>query len=128
MKLETLQPKNVVFFDLETTGLYHTDPDILQISAILGDSSDSFDKFLLPTKKGRTDPDAEKVNRLRYNSSDSMLWKIVDENNKRKCQAEQPNQALTKFVLWINRHFLGIVHKFFRLLTLRFIFFFENTF
>ena len=105
MKLETLQPKNVVFFDLETTGLYHTDPDILQISAIVGDSSDSFDKFLLPIKKGRTDPDAEKVNRLRYNSSDSLLWKIVDENNKRKCQAEQPNQALTKFVLWINRHF-----------------------
>ena len=65
IKLQKLQLKNVIFvirfvdmsmtqlvyFDLETTGLIETDPDILQIGAITADCSDSFDKFIHPVNK-----------------------------------------------------------------------------
>ena len=43
-----------VFFDLETTGLLNTDPDILQIGAITANLTDSFDKYLKPLKKPTT--------------------------------------------------------------------------
>jgi DNA polymerase III epsilon subunit-like protein len=57
----------LVYFDLETTGLIATDPDILQIGAITSDCSDSFDKFIKPETR-ETTPEVEAVNNLKYDS------------------------------------------------------------
>ena len=72
--MTAFEDKNLVFFDLETTGLYHTDPDILQISAIRGDCGDSFDKFVDPNRKKRTDPRSESSQFIVYVISDSFCF------------------------------------------------------
>ena len=106
--MTAFEDKNLVFFDLETTGLYHTDPDILQISAIRGDCGDSFDKFVDPNRKKRTDPSVEKINNLQYDPNTSSLYKIVSlygEGERRLCQTDSPKQILTQFVIWLHNLF-----------------------
>ena len=72
--MTAFEDKNLVFFDLETTGLYHTDPDILQISAIRGDCGDSFDKFVDPNRKKRTDPRSKSSQFIFYVISDTICF------------------------------------------------------
>ena len=93
--MTAFEDKNLVFFDLETTGLYHTDPDILQISAIRGDCGDSFDKFVDPNRKKRTDPRSKSSQFIFYVISDTICFvNIYHKTNKTS------NLKNLKFYLW----------------------------
>ena len=88
--MTAFEDKNLVFFDLETTGLYHTDPDILQISAIRGDCGDSFDKFVDPNRKKRTDPRSKSSQFIFYVISETFFYHIHKTSNLKNL----------KFYLW----------------------------
>lgn len=85
-----------VFFDLETTGLLNTDPDILQIGAITANLTDSFDKYLKPLKKPTT-KESTAANRLVYENG--SLFKIAKD--KKLCKTVQPQIGLAEFVEWL---------------------------
>ena len=98
---EAIETKTLVFFDLETTGLYHTNPDILQISAVRLDCCDSFDKYLLPMRKKQIDSDVEKLINIKYDSKDSKLYKIGDGKRSKLLPAMNPKQGLSQFISWL---------------------------
>jgi DNA polymerase III alpha subunit (gram-positive type) len=92
-----------VFFDLETAGLLHLDPDILQIGAITANCSDSFDKFLKPTRT-ITNKNYEKTNNLIYDENSGKLYKrSQDGKTKKLCHTVDAKDGLLAFILWLNR-------------------------
>ena len=91
----------LVYFDLETTGLIATDPDILQIGAITSDCSDSFDKFIKPEIR-ETTPEAEVVNNLKYDSKTETLYlKLENDGQQRICKTVSIKTALLEFIIWL---------------------------
>lgn len=60
---------NLVFFDLETTGL--KSPDILQVGAVNYEGTDSFDDFAYPEQP--IDPGATAVNNLSASTRASTI-------------------------------------------------------
>ena len=91
----------LVYFDLETTGLIATDPDILQIGAITSDCSDSFDKFIKPETR-ETTPEAEAVNNLKYDSKTETLYlKLENDGQQRICKTVSIKTALLEFIIWL---------------------------
>ena len=91
----------LVYFDLETTGLIATDPDILQIGAITSDCSDSFDKFIKPEIR-ETTPEAEVVNNLKYDSKTETLYlKLENDGHQRICKTVSIKTALLEFIIWL---------------------------
>ena len=86
-----------VFFDLETTGLLSTDPDIIQIGAITANLTDSFDKYLKPLKKPTT-KESTAANHLTYENG--SLYKIYSKD-KKLCKTVQPQIGLAEFIEWL---------------------------
>lgn len=95
--------RKYVYFDLEGTGLREEDPDIeiLQISAVTEDLSDSFDKYLHPVKHFPTES-ASKVNKLTYDQEKKILYRTLPDKKERVCKAAPgKSAALAEFILWL---------------------------
>jgi DNA polymerase III epsilon subunit-like protein len=88
---------NLVFFDLETTGLVR--PDILQVGAVNWDASDSFDDFARPGKP--IEPSASGVNRLvtRGNGDLYKLWPALGK--EQRVHSRSAGEVLARFVDWL---------------------------
>lgn len=94
-----------VFFDLETTGLYNSDPDILQIGGVTSDCIDSFDTYLEPPTKV-PNASATKANHLCYDSMEKRLYRLVKRpeqvtEDKVRCYTTEAKQGLQQFIDWL---------------------------
>ena len=87
-----------VYFDLETTGLYHTNPEILQIAAITSNCSDSFDKYLKPLEK--TTDQCQNLNNIKYDHGSFTMYKIMEQKMK-TCKSVAARMGLLEFISWL---------------------------
>ena len=90
----------IVFYDLETTGMSHSDKhrnvQILQIGAVAEDSDDEvFDQFLLPTCE--IDPAATKIHGIATGRHDGLVV------NNKKVAAVEMKLGLERFLSWLER-------------------------
>ena len=92
---------NIVYFDLESTGLLKTNPDITQIGAITSNCEESFDKYLIPNKS--IPRDVEELTGIKWDEETQKMYKIINIKHKVKVDAVDAKTGLLSFIIWLRK-------------------------